>query len=141
MSTRHIPLLLLLTMQPAGAAAHGVTHTVQGTEAVMITVSHDDGSPLVGAFFKVTSPSDAEPVLTGTTDTVGRLTFLPDHDGDWRVEVWTTDGHGFKTTIPWSAAAGLDSKPSAPATGFRLLVGVAVAGIAGYFTGRSRRRP
>jgi hypothetical protein len=137
--------LLLAALIPVTASAHGLDHSVETTDAVKITITHTDGTPLSGASYRVTAPDTSQPVRIGTTDARGRLYFVPDRDGDWTVEVWTPDGHGLETMVPWTSAGGTATDGAAapvmvPFVGVRLLAGVVVAAIAGFLIGRRRPR-
>jgi len=139
MPTRILCLLFVLLWPPV-ASGHGVRHSVETTDAVVITVTHEDGSPLTGATYKVSSPAAAHPEWTGTTDRRGRVIFVPDLDGDWRVEVWSPDGHGFATTIPWTANDGTADTMTVPIASPHILVGVVVAALTGFLVGRRQHR-
>ena len=48
---------------------------------------------------------------SGRTDVLGRITFLPDQAGEWRVKVYSEDGHGVDLVLPLdehSEASGMD---------------------------------
>jgi len=98
---RSLPLLMVLALSGAAstAAAHGVVHTVARDLAVTVTVTHTDGSPMAHAEAVVHAPGRPRPFLLGRTDALGRLVFLPDVPGDWRVAVHTDDGHGLDTVV------------------------------------------
>ena len=113
----HIPLLLLL-LAAGPSLAHGVSHEVAREGAVVVTLTAHGGAPLAHAGAEVFAPGSHEVFLDGATDDLGRLVFLPNVDGDWRIVVHTDDGHGLSTTItvdshdlvsgPRSTASGLD---------------------------------
>lgn len=98
-----VNLLILLTLPlsliPVAASAHGIGHAVQRDDAVIVVMTHDDGSPLVGARYEVRGPGDDAAVATGRTDGSGRLAFLPDRPGAWAVKVDTDDGHGARIAV------------------------------------------
>ena len=92
-------IIALLLLVATIASAHGITHTITRDQAVTITVTQYDGSPLAHAEAEVRAPDDDSPFLQGRTDARGRLVFLPDRSGDWRVTVLTSDGHGLDTVV------------------------------------------
>ena len=78
---------------------HGVKSTVfEG--AAGIEVTYDDGTPMAYCEAKVFSPSDSETeFMQGATDKNGRLTFVPDVPGKWRLTVDDGMGHAVSEEI------------------------------------------
>ena len=74
------------------AAAHGLDHRVTGDRAVVVTLTYDDGAPFSFESCEVTPPAQDTPSQVGRTDRRGRVVFLPDRAGDWRVRVMAEDG-------------------------------------------------
>ena len=62
------------------------------------------------------------PFLAGRTDANGRLAFVPDRAGDWRVRAFSEDGHGADFIVP----AGAESGSPGPSAGLGELGGLAV---------------
>lgn len=139
------PLFLLPALSILGlaavAGAHGVDYAVVTTTAISVTATHEDGDPLADAAWSATPPGEDAPRFSGRTDAQGRLLFVPDRPGDWRVEAFTPDGHGFVTEVSWSGAdTSADNDAKGGAASLRLLAGIVVAGFAGFLGGRVRRR-
>ncbi|MBK8167691.1 MAG: hypothetical protein IPK64_17230 [bacterium] len=103
---------LLLALGVPAARAHGVRTEVLAGPTSVVTVTHDDGSPLADTPFTVLAPEGAGPFLTGRTDAHGRVAFQPDRPGAWKVRVAGADGHGAVVTVAVDSAA-----LAAPATG------------------------
>ena len=107
----------------AGAVhAHTLTHTAQAGGAVIVELCYGDGSPFSYESAEVYRPGEAVPFLAGRTDANGRLVFVPDRPGDWRVRTFSEDGHGGDFTV--AAAPGGGS--SAPPAGLGEVSGLAV---------------
>ncbi len=126
-------LVALILLVPAAASAHGVDHVVTFDQAVIVEVSHHGGAPLAGADATVTAPGEEGAWLRTATDPAGRLSFLPDRRGVWRVAVRSADGHGAVVEVevgpdllPVGAAA---DSPARERPGLRGLLLAAVATI------------
>jgi nickel transport protein len=113
-----LPAILL-----AGALnAHTLNHSAQPGSAVIVELRYADGSPFSYESAEVYRPADTVPFLAGRTDANGRLAFVPDRSGEWRVRAFSEDGHGVDFTV----AAAPDGGPSAPSTGLGTVGGLAV---------------
>jgi nickel transport protein len=102
--------------------AHALSHTAQPGSAVIVELRYGDGSPFSYESAEVYRPGEAVPFLAGRTDANGRMAFVPDRAGDWRVRAFSEDGHGGDFTV---AAAG-DAGTAAPAAGLGTVGGLAV---------------
>ena len=72
----------------------------------------------------------------GRTDAQGRIAFLPDQAGKWRVKAISEDGHGLDLTLTTDAAAALagSDKPFYERYG-RIVAGVAlILGLFGFIS-------
>lgn len=107
-------LLILACSQPV--LAHGVHADVSAGATTVVTVAHDDGSPLADTPFTVVAPGDGAAFLSGRTDSQGRVVFQPDRAGVWKVRVAGVDGHGAVVTVNVdSTAVAAGSTEGAPA--------------------------
>jgi len=108
-------LILAAAAGATPATAHGVRTEVVAGAPTVVTITHTDGSPLVDTPFTVFAPGRAEPYLAGATDRHGRVVFLPDMVGAWKVRVAAVDGHGAVVTvdIDSTALAGASGAPAA----------------------------
>lgn len=129
-------ILLLLLALPV--AAHTVEHKVERREAVVVTVYL--GEELASySEYEVMPPGGGEPFQIGRTDAQGRVCFLPDKPGQWKVKVAADSQHGLH-----GVSVDVEVKPdmavedsSAPpiATHTRLIVGISILfGIFGLVT-------
>lgn len=146
MELRRLLLTASLLLLASGAAAHGVVHTVTRERAVTVTATYHDGSPLAHAEAAVHAPDAERPFLHGRTDALGRLVFLPDRPGAWRVSIQTHDGHGLEAVVDIDGldAPLTDARPNASPPGpGRLLRGlaglVAIAAVTLLFLRTQRR--
>ena len=84
--------------------AHALMHTAQPGSAVIVELRYGDGSPFSYESAEIYRPGETVPFLAGRTDANGRLAFIPDRPGDWRVRAFSEDGHGGDFTVPANAA-------------------------------------
>lgn len=106
-----------------GLRAHEVDHAITREGAVVVHLD-EEGVPFARESYQVFRPGEDTPFQTGRTDAQGRLAFLPDRTGAWRVRAFSEDGHGVDLAVP------VDRLDAAPATG--------VAG-GGIFSGAGAR--
>ncbi len=120
-------LLLTVTYLPAGVEAHGLDHAVTTDRAVIVTMTHDDGTPFSFESCEITPPAQGTPWQVGRTDRLGRIAFLPDRPGDWNVRVVSEDGHGADLTVSIDTGLLPGGGPSAGPSRFaKILTGVSV---------------
>lgn len=82
------------------ASAHGTNIQHRQVQAVQIDASYASGQPMANAQVTVYAPDNpSEAWKTGTTDTEGLYTFVPNRSGEWEVKVRQA-GHGEIVTIP-----------------------------------------
>ena len=102
--------------------AHGLSHSAQPGSAVVVELRYADGSPFSYEAVEVYRPAETVAFLAGRTDANGRLAFVPDRSGDWRVRAFSEDGHGGDFTV----AAASDGGSLAPSAGLGTVGGLAV---------------
>lgn len=135
---------LVASVAPGTAAAHGLNHDFAGDRAVVVTLTYDDGAPFSFESCEVTPPGEHTPSQVGRTDRRGRVVFLPDRAGNWRVRVTSEDGHGADLTVPVGADLLPSGKQTAGPSRFaKIVTGVSVLfgifGVTALFI--TRRRP
>lgn len=136
--------LLGLAIGPPVAIAHGLRHEIARGEAVIVLLYHEEGDPFANEAYEVYAPGGLPPHQVGRTDAAGRLSFLPDRAGAWRIKVFSEDGHGLDIAIdaaPGQVALGGPSRPlierfARPIAGAGLILGA--FGVLALFT-RGRR--
>lgn len=116
------PLALPATLLAGALNAHTLNHSAQPGSAVVVELRYADGSPFSYESAEVYRPAETVPFLAGRTDANGRLAFVPDRSGDWRVRAFSEDGHGGDFTV----AAAPDGGSSASSAGLGTVGGLAV---------------
>jgi nickel transport protein len=112
---RALFLSLALWLAAAGNLnAHEIIQNVTRGNAVVITLSEPDGSPFSYESFEVYREGEETPYQTGRTDALGRIVFLPDRQGAWRVRAFSEDGHGIDTRLQAGPADGPDGASKSP---------------------------
>jgi len=124
-------VIVWVMMFPALCLAHGARHTVfKGGTGVEAT--YDDGSPMAFCDVSVFSPGDpVSEYQTGITDPRGRLAFVPDTNGVWKVTVDDGMGHmaiaevlvGLEGIEPADSRAGMD-RPTGAIVGVSMIFGL-----------------
>ncbi|MET0070691.1 MAG: hypothetical protein ABW096_11700 [Candidatus Thiodiazotropha sp.] len=99
--------LLLLLAYPALLFPHGIGLDMDRQEAQIITLHHDDETPLAGAGYELFAAGADLPYQSGRTDAGGRVVFLPGDIRQWRLRVFGEDGHGLDRRFELTADAQL----------------------------------
>ncbi|PVV12023.1 MAG: hypothetical protein B6D77_06000 [gamma proteobacterium symbiont of Ctena orbiculata] len=105
---RSLFLLLLLSYAPL-ALSHGVGLAMARQEAQVIWLRHDDDTPLADADYELSVVGANTPYQTGQTDALGRVVFIPGDLLQWRLRVFSEDGHGVDKTFELTAAGAIHS--------------------------------
>jgi nickel transport protein len=154
-----LPFVSLLGLVlPAQVFGHGVeVYDLSGEDRPVRTVyfKYSTGEPVSFARIKIFPPSTAGKnveALVSITDRNGIFCFVPDEEGEWRVDM--EDGMGHKGSITVGGLSGADGtadSPPAPVKGaggrppliFNILLGLSLlANIFGgwYLSGLKRRK-
>ncbi len=131
-------LLWLLAWLATGlpAWAHDLQYTVSEGQAVVVRLSYADDSPFAFEGYEIYPDGEKLPVQVGRTDARGRIAFLPEKAGRWRIQAMSEDGHGASFTLTTDAAAGVvgSDKPVYERYG-RIVAGVAlILGLFGFLS-------
>jgi len=119
--------LLSLCLSVGVVWGHGLHHTVSEGEAVVITISYAEGMKFAHERYEIYRPGEEVPFQSGTTDGLGRIAFVPDRDGDWRLRAFSKDGHGLDVRVSTSARGlELGSRDSRSGGHERIVLGVAI---------------
>jgi nickel transport protein len=143
MSRRLWLLVAWLATSPL-AWAHDLHYTVTAGQAVVIRLFYADDSAFSFEGYEIYPEGEKLPVQVGRTDALGRIAFLPDRAGRWRIKAMSEDGHGLDFTLTTDAAASVvgSDKPVYERYG-RLVVGVAILlglfGLINLFVQRKKR--
>jgi nickel transport protein len=122
-------LLWLLAWLATGlpAWAHDLQYSVSEGQAVVVRLFYGDDTPFAFEGYEITPEGEKLPVQVGRTDARGRIAFLPEKAGRWRIQAMSEDGHGLNVTLTTDAAARITNsdKPVYERYG-RIVVGVAL---------------
>jgi len=120
---------------------HGIEFSVI-KNTTCLKVYYEDGEPLSFKKYKIYSP-DGKIFAEGMTDKKGRILFMPDKKGKWKIEVRDELGHGFTKTfnIENLEEPAMTQKGNIPfylkfITGISLIIGF--TGIFFYITARKK---
>jgi nickel transport protein len=94
MSSGRVVVLALCAWLPGQALAHDLQHQIDEGAAVSVTLFFADGSDFAFESYEVYRAGEEVPFQVGRTDLRGRVVFLPDRAGTWRIKAFSEDGHG-----------------------------------------------
>lgn len=139
---KRLTLLLacLLPTLTGPALAHDLQYTVSNGEAVVVRLL-EDNTPFTFEGYEVYREDEKLPYQTGRTDSQGRIAFLPDRAGKWRIRTFSEDGHGMDFSLSTDAAARIESsdKPFYERHD-RIIVGIGVIlGLFGFLSLYARK--
>ncbi|MFP4208716.1 MAG: hypothetical protein ACLFSC_08645 [Wenzhouxiangella sp.] len=138
----HLIVVVLMIGVSALAFAHRMDHEITTAEAQVLSLSHPFGQQPVFEPYQIFAPDTEVAFQNGRTDALGRISFLPDRPGRWRVVVTTEDGHGLEVRVRVDEALGVTEVES-PARGgpVSILAGVGyLLGVAGLLVLWRQRR-
>lgn len=95
---RSLLLLLLLIYAPL-LLSHGVGLEIEHHGAGIIRLHHTDDTPVANSEYELSVAGAETPYQTGKTDSLGRVVFTPGEVREWRLRVFSQDGHGIDTTF------------------------------------------
>jgi hypothetical protein len=121
--------VLIICAVPVRPAAHELHHEVSHGDTVVITFTYTGNIAFSHEAYELYRPGETSPAQSGRTDAGGRIRFVPDREGPWRVRTFSPDGHGSDITIDIGANGSLGRKK--PLSG-RLVPRIA-AGVAAIF--------
>lgn len=130
---------LLLALWIGGASitalAHDLHHEVSQGQAVVIRLSYADDSPFAFEAYEIYPQDDKLPVQVGRTDARGRIAFMPERAGTWRIKAYSEDGHGLDFTLSTDAARIVTSDPPLYERHGRIVAGVGlILGLFGFIS-------
>ncbi len=136
-------LFILTAVLLAGTVqAHQVDHAVRTGPAVIVELRYGDGSPFSYESAELYRPGETIPFLVGHTDANGRLAFVPDRAGEWRVKVFSEDGHGGDFTVATSGEGSTPVSSKGLGTVGGLVVGLSLLfGLFGFWSLFLRKKP
>lgn len=126
---RRWPILLLFAATLA--QAHEVHPRIEAADAVVVTLTYANGQPFAYEKYALYPAGQDTPRQVGNTDAAGRIAFVPDGIGQWRLQATSADGHGVNLEFGAPTVAA----PAASATALPrwLLAGFGLSLIFGLF--------
>jgi nickel transport protein len=86
---------------PEPSWAHGVGYRISSKRAVVLEFYYSTGETMAYMESKVFSPLDGRNAFqSGRSDELGRVSFVPDSEGEWRVVVRDDEGHMANAVAP-----------------------------------------
>ncbi|MBU1699485.1 MAG: hypothetical protein KJ970_17480 [Candidatus Eisenbacteria bacterium] len=127
MKSAHLPLFLLILTFSSSSQAHELNHSINYGKANILHLTFGDDSPFSYESFEIYPPGESTPFQVGRTDKKGRIIFMADRAGDWRIRAFSEDGHGLDITLPIDEG-GLVSETgsSIPNRWIRILSGLGI---------------
>lgn len=115
-------------MLPAFLLSHGVEVSEAENGAKVVRFSYTDNEPMMYAKIKLYPPSSPKiETVKSLTDKNGFFAFVPDEEGDWRVEAQDGMGHRGEIVINTLKTSAIDDKQNASASAaFRILLGLSL---------------
>lgn len=124
--------MLLCALNCGGALAHDLEYVVGEGSAVFVKLSFAGEREFSFESYEIYRDGENVPFQVGRTDQHGRLVFLPDRPGQWRIKVFSQDGHGRDFSITTDARRGIE-QAERPVLSRNLRIAIAVALIFGLF--------
>ena len=136
--------LALCVGLPGRALAHDLQHSVDEGAAVSVKLFFADGNEFSFESYELYRAGDEIPFQVGRTDIEGRVVFLPDRAGTWRLKVFSEDGHGADLSFTTGGEDGVqDANEPFLERHLRIIVGVSVIfgvfGLVSLFARRGRQ--
>jgi nickel transport protein len=124
------------------ALAHELLHSIDEGAAVSVKLSFADGSDFAFGAYEIYRAGDETPFQVGRTDIQGRVVFIPDRAGTWRVKAFSEGGHGVDFSFTTGVKSDVQDANESPLWRHqRIIVGVSVIfGVFGLVTLFTRRR-
>lgn len=97
---RRLLLAATIALLPGAAGAHGTGARVSADRAVVVALHYTDGEPMSFADVYVFAPDETGAYLHTRADRQGRVAFVPDRDGGWRVDGRDSEGHTARIAVP-----------------------------------------
>lgn len=119
--------LVLWVSLPVQALAHDLQHQITEAQAVSVRLFFADGNDFSFESYELYHAGDEIPFQVGRTDLQGRIVFLPDRAGTWRIKAFSEEGHGADFTFTTSAEGDVGTaNESFLGRHLRVLVGLSV---------------
>ena len=101
---RSLTFFLFLFLSAPWVQAHELEYRYGPEQALVVTIADEDGHGFAFKDYTVHRANEEAPYQTGRTDGLGRIAFLPDRAGEWRIRAVSADGHGIDFMLRTDAA-------------------------------------
>jgi nickel transport protein len=119
--------LLMCAWLPIGAIAHDLQHRVDEHAAVSVTFFFANDDRFSFESYEIFRSDEETPFQVGRTDTQGRIVFLPNQAGRWRIKVFSEDGHGAEISLTTDPSGRIQEADKPLLERYpRIIVGVAI---------------
>lgn len=126
MSRPLLPVLVLVALTTP-VRAHDLHYTTANAQAVVVRLFFGNDRPFAFEGYEIYPAGESLPVQVGRTDAQGRIAFLPDRAGAWRIKAIAEDGHGLDFNLETDAASTVvDAEKPAYERYGRIVVGAAI---------------
>lgn len=132
----------LLAFLACPVLAHDLQYQTESSQAVVVKLFYTDNKSFSFESYEIFHEGEKLPYQVGRTDSLGRVAFLPDQAGKWRIKAFSDDGHGVDFTLETDATARIENseKPVYERYG-RIVVGVAIIlGLFGFLSLFARKK-
>jgi nickel transport protein len=130
----------------APAAGHEIRCAVEERQSIVITVTEEDGTPCAGMSYIISPKEGGKSVQSGRTDIQGRVVFVPESGGSWKLNAFSEHGHGTEVSfvsgeqdVLLSSEKPFFDRYARPITGVSLIFGI--FGVLCLFRRRRTRIP
>lgn len=134
-------IIILFIISSDVLYSHGVEYKISKKEVFVVSMNYGDGEVMNYTNYKIHSPGSDAVFQSGLTDKNGRLSFVPDAGGEWKVEVTDDTGHAASVIVKAGQVSDVNSASGNSLNKFqKIIMAVCViwgaAGTALYFRSR-----
>ncbi|MCU7931254.1 MAG: hypothetical protein KZQ90_10665 [Candidatus Thiodiazotropha sp. (ex Codakia rugifera)] len=99
MSNKARYLFILLMSYTSIVQSHGIDMSIGRAEASIVTLRYHNNEPFANVSYELFVAESKHPYQSGRTDAQGRVVFFPGSIRQWRIRVFSKDGHGTDTPL------------------------------------------
>jgi len=90
----------LILFYPEESLAHDVHYSISQGNAYIVDIYYADGTKFAFESYEIYRPDNEKTAYqVGRTNEIGRIAFVPDRAGRWRLKAFSDDGHGITVDI------------------------------------------
>lgn len=88
-------IFCLLIFIPIFSYSHEVRYSIDFSSSYVIDLYYANGTKFSFESYEIYKPGNEKvPYQVGRTNEIGRISFVPDISGKWKIKVFSDDGHG-----------------------------------------------